>query len=109
MPVSKVVLQAQGPLPLKGSFDFQSTSPATLIITGTAYSTFPGPMGVGLWVDGDLKEWIMVWANETRSHKALVTSPAQINLGFGTHQYSLDVLANTQTDSNDSFSVVIIY
>jgi hypothetical protein len=38
-----------------------------------------------------------------------VTSPAIINLGFGTHQYSLNVLANTNTDVNDSFSVVIVY
>jgi hypothetical protein len=109
MPLSKVVLQAKGPLPLKGSFDFQSTSPATLIISGTARASFAGPMGVGLWVDGNLTAWIMIWANETASHKALVTCPAPINLGFGTHQYSLDLLANTQTDINDSFSVVIIY
>jgi hypothetical protein len=109
MPITQLVLQASGPLPLKGSFDFQGTDPATIIISGTAYGNAAGWIGVNFSIDGGGAISAAVWANEPASHKALVTRPAVIKPGFGMHQYSLDAAPNTMTDANDTFSVMIVY
>lgn len=59
--------------PLSVKFTPKDTSPALMYVTASAYSTQPNqPMGVNVTLDGTLLGSLMLFANDAKSHKALV-------------------------------------
>lgn len=111
MPLSLVLLQGTGPLPLVGSFKFESTLEANIVVSGSAWSnTTDSQISVAVNIDGTDMAGAQVFANEADSHKALVSALTPVNLAFGDHTVALRVLSdNTQTDQNDFFTVTLIY
>ncbi len=109
--LAQVILQGQGPLPLKGQFEFEATEAANILVSASAYSASPNQtIGLALSIDGKMVAGASAYTNEAQSHKALVSALSEVNPGFGRHQVVLDVARpGTVTDANDYFTVTLIY
>jgi hypothetical protein len=109
---AQVILQGNGPLPLKGTFEVDSTDSATVFISASASATAPASsIGVQLALDGTVVGGAAVFSNEPGSHKALISPLTIVTLPSpGTHTVTLTAAnGSTVSDANDFFTVTIIY
>lgn len=110
MPLTVMLYQGPGPLPIEGTFDFKSTLEANIMISATAYVNSPGMASVSLSIDGQDVGDAQVYANESKSHKALVSDLMVVNPELGSHKFMLYATGpNTVGDSNDFYTVTLLY
>lgn len=110
MPLTVTLYQGPGPLPVTGTFKFQSTLEANVMISATAFAQDAGMISVSLQIDGNDVANAQVYANEAEVHKALVSDLGAIDLELGEHQFMLYTTGpNTISDSNDFYNVTLVY
>lgn len=111
MAMSQTLIQSVGPLPLTAEFTALGDGPVLFYIAGSAYSTNAGnPLSIQLTMDGSVIGTISGYTNENESHKVMVPLLIPADMEGPNHSVTLDVVsANTVTDSNDYFQVVVMY
>ena len=107
----QVIVQQQGPLPIKTSFNVVSDAPAYLEVNGSVRSATPNTMiGILAEVDGIAVGKALIFSNTPDTHRAVVPSYGQLQLGFGQHTIVLSpVTPTTTSDPNDFYTAVIHY
>jgi hypothetical protein len=107
---SPVIIDQAGPLPIKTTIQWPSTSTVIIAVSGSAYAQKPGTM---LTVNVSYKDvWhpIQVYANQAATHMAFPTGFFPVNGAFGEVTLTLSAAdGNTVTDANDHFTVALIY
>lgn len=107
---SPVVIDQAGPLPIKTSVQWPSTATVVIAVSGSVYSQKPNTMLTVNLTINDTTEKIQVFASQASTHVALPTGffartglygPCTVALSAGD--------ANTSSDQNDHFQVVLIY
>ncbi len=111
-----IVIQANGPLPLSGSFTLpRSAYPAALVVYGSGYTQRPGvPIGCGISLNGNATgKTATIFANHELTHLAFVPGAVAVEddtaAGAGVN-YTVGLTplnAQTVTDNSDSFLVVL--
>ena len=111
MAFTQVVIQGAGPLPLSGNVTPVSNYPATIFVSGSAWSQTPNmPIGFEVLLDGNLVGKAQFFVNEASTHRTLVAPMLQLQFpDFNQHQITLQPLPGTTTDQNDFFSVTVMY
>ena len=110
MPLSQVVINQSGPLPIQTQFTYEAVGGAMLYITGTAWArTANATIGFEVLIDGQSVGAAEVYANEAQAHKTMVNAFFPIELDYGPHQMMVAVLGPAMADSNDFFDVSIHY
>ena len=118
MPAIQILLDSQqGPLPLKGQFQALADTPPSIFLSGTAQASGSNTncmVQMEVW-DQDQKysgfTTAVVFSNEARQHKnllALLVNQKPFTLGT-TYMYQISAGPNTMSDSNDFYSVTILY
>ncbi len=111
MPVAEVILQGNGPLPLKGTFNYLSSDVAAVCVSGSAYA--PGGAGqldAVLRIDGVPVGSSFVYTNEPQSHKTFITRFIVVGpFSPGPHVVDLVPAGSTTSDANDFFTVTMIF
>ena len=111
MPV-QVIVDQQGPLPIKITFNSLTSSPVYVEVNGSVWSTVPNTMiGIEALVDGiNVVGKAMIYSNTASTHRTVVPSYGQIQLGPGQHTIMLSPATPTTTsDQNDFYTAVIHY
>ena len=103
---ARVVLQASGPLPLRGTIDAASAEPMTLYISGTAWREDETlPFDLDLLIDGR-RVPAQLHMNDWLTRKTLVTMIARTTLEPGTHEIVVQTNGTpVVTDGNDYFVI----
>lgn len=110
MAFAKTLIQSQGPLPLKVTFQAPADGPVFFMLSGSAWTTnAPTMLKVFLQLDGTTIGTASVYANQSSIHQALVSIVAPANLTDGQHAIAVVATGNTVTDLNDNFQVTLIY
>jgi hypothetical protein len=113
-----IVLQASGPLPLKGSFTLRdSPYPAALVVYGSAFAQKENvALGCAISVNGAIVgQPASIFANHAETHLALVPGAVAIQSDVasgGGVDYTVELTAlnaDTVTDYNDAFLVVLYH
>ena len=107
----QVILSAQGPLPVKATFNALGDSPMYIEVNGSVWSSSANQMlGINIEVDGAKIGTAQIFSNGASTHRAVVPAYVPVKLTYGQHTISLSV-ANSATvsDINDSFVAVIHY
>lgn len=107
----QVIVDQQGPLPIKATFSVPTDEPVYLEVNGSVWSEFPNNMiGILAEVDGVAVGKALIFSNTPDTHRAVVPSYGQLQLGFGQHTIVLSpVTPTTTSDSNDMYTAVIHY
>lgn len=94
---------------LTGSFSNISQR-LLILFSGSAWThNAPTLISANLMIDGNVITSASVWANESISHKALVTARIVITLNPGTHNVVIvPTGANTIIDFNDVFTLTVM-
>ena len=110
MPI-QVIVDQPGPLPITATFNSVGDEPVYLEVNGSVWSNFPNNMiGILVEVDGAVVGKALIFSNTPETHRAVVPSYAQLQLGFGQHTIVLSpVTPITTSDSNDVYTAVIHY
>ena len=110
MPI-QVVVNQQGPLPIKTTFNSVGDEPAYLEVNGSVWTELSNIMtGIVIWIDGDAVGQAQIFSNTPSTHRAVVPAYIQVQLGFGQHTIALTPLqGGTVSDSNDFYTAVIHY
>lgn len=106
------ILNAQGPLPLKATFQAPVDGPVTIAVSGSAYTATAGCwVGVQVLFDTWIAGNCTVFCNAASSHQTLI--PALLSTaipGSGTHAVVLmPATPDTQSDANDFYQVTLLY
>jgi hypothetical protein len=111
MAVSQVILEGQGPLPLKATFTAISNLPTNIYISATAFTKQPQWMEVIVRIDGNRVAAAKVFTNEVNVHRTLLSSFTPIELSVpDEHTVQLEVFDQfTLSDSTDYYCVTLIY
>jgi hypothetical protein len=113
---STIVIQASGPLPLKGMFTLRdSPYPASLVVYGSAFALKEkAALGCTISVNGTIVgQPAAIFSNHAKTHFALVPGAVAIQSDVASgggvdYTVEIDVLtADTVTDYNDTFLVVL--
>ncbi len=107
----QVIVEQQGPLPIKVPFNVVSDAPVYLEVNGSVWSGTPNTMiGILIEVDGVAVGKALIFSNTAATHRTVVPSYAQLQLGFGQHTITLSpVTPTTTSDFNDFYTAVIHY
>ena len=113
MASSQVILEGQGPLPLKATFTALSNLPTNIYISATAFApAAPQFLEVIVRIDGERVAMAQVMTNEANVHRTLISSFTPITLSVpDQHTVQLE-LFDTQfmrSDSTDYYCVSLIY
>jgi len=110
MPVQVLIAQ-QGPLPIKATFNSLTDEPVYVEVNGSVWSTTPNTMiGILVEVDGIAVGKALIYSNQASTHRTVVPSYGQVQLGPGQHAITLSPVTGTTTsDGNDSYTAVIHY
>jgi len=107
MNVPNVVINKDGSLPANASF-YCAGSTQVFLVSGSAYTSAPGTIGVNILIDGQNYGVSKVGANEVNSHKAFVEQPVVAHLTPGSHTIGLTPFTNnTLTNQDDYFRVLL--
>jgi|SRR5687767_4888676 hypothetical protein len=107
----QIILSAQGPLPVKATFNSPGDSPMYIEVNGSVWSSSPNQMlGINIDVDGTNLGTAQIFSNGASTHRAVVPAYVPVKLAYGQHTITLSA-ANSATvsDSNDTFVAVIQY
>ena len=107
----QVIVDQQGPLPIKATFNSLTDEPVYVEVNGSVWSQIPNvPIGILVEVDGTVVGKALIFSNTASTHRTVVPSYAQLNLGFGQHTIVLSpVTETTLSDQNDFYTAVIHY
>ena len=112
MSISMILLDTQGPLPLKATFDSPISGAVVFVLSGTAWTTkAPALIGVTLALDGAIiGKAAMCYANLNSNHQALRTTFILFDkMTLGEHTITIQSAdPNTVTDLNDYFQVTLL-
>lgn len=106
-----VLLDANGALPMKTTFQAPGDGNFTFVLSGTAWTGNAASMiAVVLLLDGEPIGQAMCFANQASVHMALRTTIIPFSgLTYGEHTITLEAgNANTVTDVNDYFQVSLM-
>jgi hypothetical protein len=108
--VQQILPTTIGPLPVTKAF---STSGGKILLmpNGSAFATAVNTtLNLSVYIDNNLVDVIYVFANESFTHKALISQPIVVpNLAAGAHTLKLTVgSTNMATDASDYYNVSII-
>jgi hypothetical protein len=111
MPLMQTLISQAGPLPITDKFKAEGDGDVIFYIAGSAWASLSGsPMSIQLTLDGVVVGTAQVYTNESNSHKAFVPVFIPFTLKDINHEVTLSVTsANTYTDTNDYFQVMLIY
>lgn len=111
MPMMQTLISQGGPLPATVKFKARGQGDFFFYLAGSAWSSLSGTlMSIELALDGTPVGVATVYNNESSSHKAFVPVFIPVTLDSINHQITLSVTsANTFTDANDFFQVMLIY
>lgn len=106
-----VIFDGPGPLPQTAKFQSPLEGPATFVLSATSRTDSAATLtGVNLSLDGTNIGTAMCWANQNNNHMAMRTTFIPVDkLSYDTHTIELTNAANTITDQNDYFQVVLLY
>jgi hypothetical protein len=111
MPATILAANQPGPLPLDIPFNAPTDGPAVLMVIGSVWSQTENTLiGIEILLDGTGIGASPVYSNGTATHR--VTVPTFINVDLASGDHSLQLTAGdgpTVTDSNDYYSVVLLY
>ena len=107
----QVIVDQQGPLPIKATFNVVTDAPVYLEVNGSVWSNTPNTLiGILAEVDGVAVGKALIFSNTPDTHRAVVPSYGPLQLGFGQHTIVLSpVTPTTTSDSNDFYTAVIHY
>ena len=109
----QLLYSGTGPLQSPTNIPFNSPvvgSPVLFFVSGSGWSNNGQEMvGVNVALDGETFTSMQAFTNEATSHVSFVCAINLIPLDFGKHTLSLMPSPNTTTDSNDSFTVTMVY
>jgi len=110
-----IILQGKGPLPLSGSFQPPSDSPAVLYVSGTVWTSNAGNWcGVNVAVAGVQVGTVGIYLNQANTHTAFPGTFIPIDLSSAQPNTKVSITlsaanATTVSDSNDSYQVSLFY
>jgi len=107
----QVILDQQGPLPIKAAFNSLTDEPVYVEVNGSVWSQMPNtPIGILVEVDGSAVGKALIFSNQPTTHRTVVPSYGQVQLGPGQHTIVLSpVTPTTTSDENDFYTAVIHY
>jgi len=107
----QVILDQQGPLPIKAAFNSLTDEPVYVEVNGSVWSQMPNtPIGILVEVDGIVIGKALIFSNQPTTHRTVVPSYGQVQLGPGQHTIVLSpVTPTTTSDENDFYTAVIHY
>jgi hypothetical protein len=107
------VISQPGPLPIQNvTFDAPVDGPVVFVVTGSAYSTETNvPIGYVVYLDDTVIGTATLFSNGNETHRALPTLFIDVDLSNGgSHTCSIMATGGqVTTDSNDPFTVQILY
>lgn len=111
MPLMQTLISQAGPLPLTAKFKARGQGDFFFYLSGSAWTSLSNsPMSIELTLDGDAVGSAFVYNGESGSHMALVPVFIPVTLKGIDHEITLSVAsANTFTDANDYFQVMLVY
>jgi len=106
-----IVNQAKGPLPITATFTAPSDGPAAFVLSGSVWGQSANQMiGVTIQLDGTTIGSAQIWSNGAATHRAVVPSYIPVTLTLAAHKVTLVATnANSISDLNDWFNVVLLY
>ncbi|HEX7335214.1 MAG TPA: hypothetical protein VF290_27180 [Pyrinomonadaceae bacterium] len=107
----QLIIDQQGPLPIKATFNSMTNEPVFVEVNGSVWSTTPNTLiGILVEVDGVVVGKALIFSNGPSTHRAVVPSYGQVQLGPGQHTIVLSpVTPTTTSDVNDFYTAVIHY
>jgi hypothetical protein len=107
----QVIVDQQGPLPIKATFNSLTDEPVYVEVNGSVWSTTPNtPIGILVEIDGIVVGKALIYSNGPTTHRTVVPSYGQVQLGPGQHTIVLSpVTPTTTSDVNDFYTAVIHY
>lgn len=110
MSVQLIVAQP-GPLPITATFNSLTDEPVYVEVNGSVWSTVPNTLiGILVEVDGNVVGKPLIFSNQPSTHRTVVPSYGQVQLGPGQHTIVLSpVTQTTLSDQNDFYTAVIHY
>lgn len=106
--VAQPLTNVVGPLPLSGSSFTTRGGSLLLLVAGSAYPNATSTqINLNIKVDGTLKGTISQLSNAI-AHTRLAGPLLVTDIAAGSHTVTLEVGANTVTDTGDFFSVVVV-
>ena len=107
----QVIVDQQGPLPIKATFNSLTDEPVYIEVNGSVWSNLPNTLiGILVEVDGIVVGKALIFSNQPATHRTVVPSYGQVQLGPGQHTITLGpVTPTTTSDSNDFYTAVIHY
>lgn len=108
---SMVIYDGAGPLPQSVSFNSPLEGSATFVLAATSRTDSAACLtGVSLSLDGNVIGTAMCWANQNNNHMSMRTTYIPVDyLSYAEHTIELTNAADTITDQNDYFQVVLLY
>lgn len=105
-----VIIDQAGPLPIKTTVQWPSTSTVIVAVSGSVYAQKPGTMLTVKLSINDTTETVQVYANQASTHMALPTGFFARKGLYGPINVTLSAAdGSTFTDPNDHFQVALIY
>ena len=109
-----IIYYGIGPLPQTATFDAPSDAPMMFVLSGTTTTQGAAPTltGITLSLDGNIiGQPAVCWANNNNNHTAMMPTYIPVdNLSEGGHTIEINNMsAETTTDANDFFQVVLLY
>jgi hypothetical protein len=107
----QLIVDQQGPLPIQATFNSMTDEPVYLEVNGSVWSIVPDtPIGILVEVDGTVVGKALIFSNQPSTHRTVVPSYGQVQLGPGQHTIVLSpVTPTTTSDANDFYTAVIHY
>jgi len=108
----QVILSAQGPLPVKASFNAIGDFQMYIEVNGSVWSTSANQMlGIDIQLDGQKIGTAQIFSNGPSTHRAVVPAYVPVKLSYGQpHTLTLSAANSaTTSDLNDTFVAVIHY
>ena len=114
----KLLIEQAGPLPITKDFTQGSVGPATLIVSGSVWTSQENTLiGMKVLLDGQSVGDLQIFSNGPTTHRSVVPKHFVINLDKQwpsegqppTYSLTLQALnQNTNSDLNDNFQAVLI-
>jgi hypothetical protein len=106
-----VIYDGPGPLPKTATFKAPSDSDVIFVLSGTSRTESAACLTeISVVLDGVIIGTASCWANQNNNHMAMRTTFVPFDdLSFGEHTIAISNKANTITDVNDNFQVVLMY
>jgi len=103
-----VIINQQGPLPIKELFNSPGDEPVVLEVNGSVWTQSPNTMiGIQVWIDGNVVGKAQIFSNTATTHRTVVPAYIQLQLPFGQHTIALTPFPGTVSDVNDFYTAVI--